>query len=268
MSGDTRASWFSFQRLVTLLLSLTCVFLLPACQRLNNARLILPPSWSGMEAVADDVWAEKQASAEQRARYLSFRETGRSQAALVLGALQTSPTHVFCETAACFDRLGGGRPRAKTFGSFRALYSPNGLSAHYVAHESWHAEFNSRAGWSASRKVPAWFDEGVAVWLSEDPDYAEAVYQGLRARGIEPPALTELETSEGFNRAMDRFGDYNWAAKAAGAPSVVYTTAAHEIRRWIGVVGPAGLIALMDGLARGTPFNELYQSLEQGKRAS
>lgn len=254
------------QRQANLLLCLVGALLLPGCQKLDNIKLIMPPSFSGMEALAKDVWVEQEASAEQRAQALVLRDQGRERAAQVLGPLQAVPTHVFCHTDACFDRLGGGKSRAKTFISWRALYSPRGLTPAYVAHESWHAEFKHRVGRVPASKTPAWFEEGVGVWISADPEFGEDVFQQLRAKGIEPPALTELETAASFNLAMDRFDDYNWAAKAAGAPSVVHTTAAHEVRRWVGVVGPGGLLELLDGLAGGADFQTLYTGAENKKR--
>jgi len=44
---------------------------------------------------------------------------------------------------------------------------------------------------------------------------------------------------------------------------VVYPTAAHEVRRWMAIVGTHGLLELIAGLQRGESFEVLYSMLEQ-----
>ncbi len=236
---------------------------LAGCQTLDNTKLLLPPGWTGLEELAPDVRVEATATAAQRVQAQQLLAVAQQQLARVMGGVSSHPTHVFCFSDTCYQRFGGGTSKAKAFADWRTLIGPAGLSTAYVAHEWWHAELYHRLGFWAARKVPRWFDEGVAVWVSDDPLFGEAMYQRVLAQGITPPALKELETFADFNAAVGRYGDHLWASKPADSVTVVYPTAAHEVRRWLAMVGVTGLRTLVDGLARGEVFETLYHGLEQ-----
>lgn len=236
---------------------------LAGCQTAANAKLLLPADWTGLVDVSPEVRVEHSASAEQREVALRMHRDARLRLAAALGEVRSQPVHVFCFSADCYQRFGGGSPRAKSFGSLRALYGPAGLTTAYVAHEWWHAELHQRLGYWQTRRVPRWFDEGAAVWVSEDPRYGEAMYQRVLAQGIVPPTLDELRSMDDFIAAIGRHGDHLWASKSADAVNVVYPTAAREVRRWLDRAGTAGLRALVDGLARGESFDALYRALEE-----
>lgn len=240
---------------------------LAGCQTLANARLLAPPAWVGLKEAAVDVRIEQGASAAQQEAILQLREAARQRVRAAVGEPRSRPVQVFCVTAACYQGFGGGSPRAKAFGASRLLIGPDALTAAYVAHEWWHAELFQRVGWWRYGQVPRWFDEGVAVWISGDPRYGDAMYQRVLAEGIQPPTLNDLRTTDGFNAAIGRHGDHLWASKPADAVTVVYPTAAHEVSRWMAIVGKAGLDDMVAGLARGDDFDSLYRAIEQGRRA-
>jgi hypothetical protein len=242
-------------------LLLTGLGLLGGCQTIGNARLFLPPSWEGMERIGPDVVVEAAADSRQRAQALAARDQAHGQLAASIGTVRSAPLHYFCHSTACYARFGGGLPRAKSFGESRTLMSPAGLTPAYVAHEWWHAELYARLGLWRALQVPRWFDEGVAVWVSADPRYGEAVYQQVLAQGIAPPRLDELDTFKAFDAAVGRYGDH-LKARTPDAITVVYPTVAHEVRRWMQIAGIEGLRALVAGLERGEPFAALYASIE------
>ena len=236
--------------------------LLGGCQAKRNFALFAPASWTGMEILRDDVRVEAAAGPEQRSQALRLRDEARVLLNSAMGSVQSRPIHVFCFSEACYQGFGGGSPRAKSFGHYRTLIGPSGMTTAYVAHEWWHADLHSRLGFWAWRRVPAWFDEGMAVWISDDPRYGEAMYQRLLAQGITPPTLDELATRGGFIAAVGRYGDHLWASKPPGAVTVVYTTAARELRRWMQIVGTDGLRELVARLGRGEAFATAYAELE------
>lgn len=263
-----RAAWTAtLRRWNGLLSSLLVLALLGGCQTIHNSKLLLPATWTGLEEVAPDVRVEASASADQRAHALQMRNDAFRRLVDVMGTVSSQPIHVFCFTEDCFQRFGGGSPRAKAFGDVRTLIGPAGLTTAYVAHEWWHIELHHRVGYWVVRKLPRWFDEGVAVWVSDDPRYGEPMYQRVLAQGIVPPKLDELETMDGFIAAVGRYGDHLWASKPADAVTVVYPTAAHEVRRWMDVVGVAGLRELVRGLTNGESFTALYRGIELQARA-
>jgi hypothetical protein len=212
------------------------------------------------------VRVEHAATQEQRGHMLLMRDEARARLSEVMSEVRSNPVLVFCVTAACYQGFGGGTPRAKTFGDHRVLMGPDGMTTAYLAHEWWHAELYARLGFWSWQKVPVWFNEGVAVWVSQDPRYGEDMYQRVLAQGIEPPSLKELEGLDGFNAAIRRYGDHLWASRPADAVTVVYPAAAHEVNRWIGLVGVSGLRALVEGVRRGQDFHALYDRLEQQGR--
>lgn len=248
------------------LVVLVLPLLLGACQTLQQSRVLLPAHWIGMQAVQEDVWVERTATSEQRVKAIALRDEARSRVAAVVGVVQSSPKHLFCFTEACYQGFGGGSSRARSFSSLRTLMGPDAFSNADVAHEWWHVELFHRLGYWSFRMVPRWFDEGLAVWVSDDPRYGETMYQRVLAQGIVPPTLQELETMEGFIAAVGRYGDHLWASKPSDAVTVVYPTSAHEVRRWMGIVGLAGLKELVAGLARGESFETLYPELERRAR--
>ena len=248
-----------------LLLALGMAFMLSGCQTLQNSKLLLPPDWTGMQAVQRDVWVEASLTdASRQEQVLVLYQRAQARLAAVVGEVQSRPIHVFCYTEACYQSFGGGSPRAKSFGSLRTLIGPRGLSEFTLAHEWWHTELHYRIGYFNRRRVPAWFDEGMAVWVSDDPRFDESVYQRILAAGINPPELSELETRSQFTAAIGRYGDHLRAVEAnSDAMTVVYPTAAHEVRRWMKGAGLPGLHALIAGLARGEEFTRLYAELER-----
>ena len=236
--------------------------LLGGCQTTRNFALFAPASLTGLEALSDDVRVEAAAGAEQRAQSLRLRDDAYARLNAAMGSVQSRPVHVFCFSDACYQGFGGGSPRAKSFGHYRTLIGPHGMTAAYMAHEWWHTELYSRLGFWSWRRVPTWFDEGAAVWISDDPRYGEAMYQRVLAQGITPPTLDELATLDGFIAAIGRHGDHLWASKPPDAVTVVYPTAAREVRRWIQIVGTDGLRELVARLARGEMFAITYAELE------
>lgn len=237
--------------------------LLAGCQTARNLTLYFPASLSGLDTVSADVQVEHGSSPQQRSQVQHLRDDAHTRLAAAVGTVQAHPIHVFCFTDGCYQRFGGGTPRAKSFGDHYTLIGPAGLTTGYVAHEWWHAELYRRLSWRQLRGVPTWFDEGVAVWVSDDPRYGEEMFQRILAQGITPPTLDELATRNGFIAAVGRHGDHLWAGKPADAITVVYPTAAREARRWMKIAGIGGLRELLARLERGEPFAGAYAELEQ-----
>lgn len=245
------------------LLLLLCASL-GGCQTARNLALYAPASWTGLDELGADLRVERTASLKQRAQALRLRDEARARLAAVMGSVQARPVHVFCFTDTCYQSFGGGRPKAKSFGDHYTLIGPAGLTTGFVAHEWWHAELFYRLGLSSRLKVPTWFDEGAAVWVSADEArYGEAMYQRVLAQGITPPTLDEIATLDSFNAAVGRYGDHLWANKPPDAVTVVYPTAAREVRRWMRIVGINGLRELVGRLEHKEPFEAVYADLEQ-----
>ena len=126
-----------------------------------------------------------------------------------------------------------------------------------------HSRLSLRAWWS----LPQWFDEGVAVAVSEAPEHSEDHWQFLVARNIARPTRNELlnyRSLRDWLNAVHRYGEVqNKERKANGEPEVrpVYTAAGHEVRPWLARVGSQGLLTLIERLNEGEDFLDAYRGV-------
>ena len=70
--------------------------------------------------------------------------------------------------------------------SERPWLSPRGLNWHFIAHEWSHAEMWTRLSLPAWKRMPQWFDDGIAVAISEAPEHSEPHWQFLVASDVSP----------------------------------------------------------------------------------
>ena len=241
-----------------LLVSLT----LSGCQTLRVARLWLPPGMSGMERDASGFVIEEPVMQGDVSEVKALKEQATRRLSGVWPVRASDPELWICRSDVCNQRLGGGSPLGQSFGYSRTLLSPGGRTVEILAHELWHAEFWHRIGLMNVSKVPRWFDEGLAVWISQDPRYDEAMYQRVLAQGIAPPSLNTLLSFKDWDAAIGRYGDHLKATDSE-AIHVVYPTAGHEVRRWLNIVGVEGLRRMVNELASGADFSTVYAALEQ-----
>ena len=109
-----------------------------------------------------------------------------------------------------------------------------------LAHELSHVELAHRARRS---RCPAWFDEGLATFVSGEPNCSRP----------EPPAVDDLRTLA--------TGDA-WHAQTAVAKRrhATYCQANREVAGWLTEDGRARFTAFLDALKVGTPFDRAYAS--------
>ena len=227
---------------------LAVLLLLPGCAGIRSVRL-LGPGVSGLERVRTGVYVDPAMTGLQREAFAADLEAGRRRVAGFYGGLVSSPTVVACASMACYRRFGGvGRKGVCRNGAI--LLSPDGLTPVIVAHEWSHAELAARVGqlrtwWG----VPQWFDEGIAVFLSRDPEYTEEAWRAATDNGANVPALSELESLRGWLRVTGKNGK---------TKQLSYGTARHEVAGWYAAAGPDGFRELIANLRNGGDFLEIY----------
>jgi hypothetical protein len=171
---------------------------------------------------------------------------------------------------ACYKRFGGMGSMAKVYGN-RILISPRGLNGHFIAHEWSHAELRKRLTLSGYFRLPSWFDEGVAVAVSEAPEHSEAHLQYLESHNVPRPDRAELMSLQSLSQWLDavhRYGEHlNPQRMARGEPRVapVYSAAGHEVRPWLAVAGTGGLLHVIDALNAGDDFTTAYRAAAEGR---
>lgn len=170
------------------------------------------PGCYGLERVRPGMFVEPGIGAEQRARVTAAVDEGTRRVAAFFGGLRSDPDVLGCVTDDCYSRIGGGGERGIAVLNRAVMLSPRGIDPVIAAHELTHVELHARL---VSGSVPQWFDEGLAVLVSDDPRY-------LRPDGdrcLVEPAGPLPET----------LGD--WLG-AASADAGVYAQAACAVSRW------------------------------------
>lgn len=253
-------------RIVVLLLALCSI---GGCSILRGGKLLAPERF-GLIPIAANLYLEAAADEAVKRTLSDALQKAENAIYEAYGSVRSRPIIHACISQACYEAFGGGDSTAKVYGQ-RILLSPRGLNWHFIAHEWSHAEMVSRLGLSAWLRMPRWFDEGVAVVLSEAPQHAESHWQYLIAADIHRPTSEELRSLKSlseWHQAVQRYrDDKNIARQERGEPNLspVYAAAGHELRPWLAKAGKHGLAAFLERLDRGEEFEAAYQSITNRK---
>lgn len=172
------------------------------------------PGCYGLERLRPGLYVEPGVGAEQRARVTGAVDEGTRRVAAFFGGLRSAPDFLACVTHDCYTRIGGGGERGIAVLNRAVMLSPRGIDPVIATHELTHVELHARLGRGS---VPQWFDEGLAVLVSDDPRYLLPV--GARDRCRVTPTGPLPETLDDWLRA-------------ASADVQVYAQAACAVSRW------------------------------------
>ncbi|MEU7570411.1 hypothetical protein [Micromonospora sp. NPDC049240] len=197
------------------------------------------PRCYGLVPVRDGLYAEPDLSDADRRRLVEvYRDASRRVDDFYQGR-KSDPAVLACLTSDCYRRIGGGGERGIAIRNRALMLSPRGISPEIAAHELSHVEFHARLG-SRRDEVPQWFDEGLAVLVSDDRRYLAPPTAPDRCRDTAPGPLPETLT--------------DWL-RAAGADEQVYARAACRVHRWVVAHGGrTAVLDLVDRLRRGESF--------------
>lgn len=175
------------------------------------------PRCYGLVKVQDDVYAEDDS---RDAELTALVAEAERRVGDFFGTRRSSPTIVACFTDDCYRRVGGGRERGIAVLNRAVMLSPRGFDPVILAHEMTHVELHHRV----DADVPQWFDEGLAVVVSDDRRYLLPVGAADRCR-VEPDGPLPVTLPE-------------WL-RAAGADEQTYAKAACRVSRLL-AGAPAG----------------------------
>lgn len=232
---------------------------------MRSAKLLAPESF-GLTPIAQYLYVERSADNEMKTQLRDAMAEAERAISIAYGSVESRPIVHACVTEECYQSFGGFGSRAKVYGT-RILLSPRGLNWHFLAHEWSHAELHTRLTLNAWWHLPQWFDEGLAVAISEAPEHSETHWQFLIDSNIPHPTREELLTYKSLNEWLDavhRYGDtQNIERKARGEPEVrpVYTAAGHEVRPWLRKAGSIGLIQFIQRMNETAEFDLVYPSV-------
>jgi hypothetical protein len=251
-------------RYVNMLAPLIFASLSSGCTVVQGGKLLAPELF-GLIPVTANIYVEAGADEGIRARLRDAMQKAESAIRATYGSVSSRPIVHACVSEDCYEAFGGRGSVAKVYGN-HILLSPRGLNWHFIAHEWSHAEIRSRQSLSAWWHMPRWFDEGLAVAVSEAPEHSESHWQLLVAKNIPRPTREELQTFRSLRQwlgAVRRYGDdRNIERKAKGEPEMhpLYAAAGHELRPWLASVGSSGLLAFIERLNDGEEFEAAYQA--------
>lgn len=249
-------------RYLNVIVLLISANLLGGCSVLQGGKLLAPESF-GLTPITPSIYVEAGADEETRVKLRDAMKKAEDAIRAAYGSVTSRPIVHACVSEGCYETFGGRGSVAKVYGD-RILLSPRGLNWHFLAHEWSHAEMRSRLTLSAWWHMPQWFDEGVAVAVSEAPEHSESHWQYLVATNIPRPTPEELHTFKSLRQwlsAVHQYGDdKNIERKTKGEPEMhpLYAAAGHELRPWLAVVGRNGLLSFIAQLNDGEEFESAY----------
>ncbi|GAA3871555.1 hypothetical protein [Celeribacter arenosi] len=186
---------------------------------------ICPPCF-GFEKAAEGLYVETRDEGfgdEMARRYA--RATQRVEAAM--GPIATRPIVLVCLTETCNEVMGGNKTRAMTYGSRIFYLGPHGHDTDIIAHELTHVVIHQRIGLRALNRFPAWVNEGIATYVSQD------------ARFDLDPA-TCLPSAQSMPENADA-----WRSSAGASDGSLYADSGCLVARWLSERPAVGIMDLI-----------------------
>ena len=185
----------------------------------------------GLRAVAPGVYLEKSATDAEQAQFLESLAAAERALDFYSKLKTEKPVILACISSSCDQRLGGKGAKARVYGATFIHVSPDGGNATILTHELAHIELHGRMGTNVliSGRLPAWFDEGLAVIISRDTRYLKIESGGELACSVTdtedlPITLSDWRREAGQKRrpiyAMAACRVLKWLEKQGGAPAV------------------------------------------------
>lgn len=201
------------------------------------------PGCYGLAELEEGVYTESGLSDPQRSQVRQVIQRAHELVADFYGSQESSPSLLVCLTDACYSRIGGKKERGIAILNRSVMLSPRGVDAVIASHEMSHVELHNRL--TSAADLPQWFDEGLAVVVSNDARYLAP--ESAADRCLIAPAEPLPGTLEEWLSA---------ASKDAGT----YAKSACQVSRWLRENGGrAGLLSLVERLNAGEHFTSIVK---------
>jgi hypothetical protein len=196
------------------------------------------PQCYGLSDLGGGVYAE-----HDEARFREIVAAADRRIGGFYGERTTDARVLICATKDCYSGIGGGGEKGRAFGRWALMLSPDGANETIATHELAHLELHKRLG-SAYDSVPDWFDEGLAVVVSDDARYLKPASETDRCLvpWAEAATITTVDWADAAPRGSDRG----------------YLLAGCVVSRWLSEHGgPPAVLTLISDLREGKPFSEV-----------
>lgn len=211
--------------------------------RSPGIRLILCPYCFGFERLQGNIYVESGTTPDLRQAVIRAEQISRAKITAFFITRESDPVIFFCMTERCYLRAGGhAATRGMTFAN-AVLISPRRSGVTVLTHEWTHAEFLQRLG-PRARLVPAWFSEGLAVYVSDDRRYLAPA--SFSDRCLIDPAGELPETPSDWLQVTT----YN---------KKPFARAGCRISRWLARKGNGAVLELISEINAGRSFAGAYR---------
>lgn len=194
------------------------------------------PGCYGLKQVRPGLYLEPGQPPTRERQVAEVIDAANRRVADFYGGRRSSPDILTCVTATCYRKIGGGGERGIAVLNRAVMLSPNGIDPVIASHEMAHVELHARLG-SDAGLIPQWFDEGLAVVVSDDPRYLKPEGIGDRCRVAAQGALPQT---------LD-----DWL-RTAKADQDTYAKAACRASQWLQANGGSkAVLELIEHMAAG-----------------
>ncbi len=212
----------------------------------------IAPTWFGFHQLAPNIYASIKLKPEELAPLISEIEHSTTAiSAFYNQPLFTSsifPRIILCPKDTCDAAFGVTKSRGIAYGSLLIRLNEKGLNRTIATHELSHIALKQRVGRIRAffGAVPAWFDEGLAVLLSNDERFNKKF----------PPTAALYLRQTGSFRTWDK------SKKALGWKNA-YGGSMELVRELQKEIGREGVLAILDNLNRGQDFETALSSVRK-----
>ncbi|OOY12569.1 hypothetical protein BMG00_01580 [Thioclava marina] len=191
------------------------------------------PRCFGLDRAAPAIFVDRAMPRDDRRALVETIDAARAQVARFYPERAAHSRILACSTEECDRRLGGRGAAAVTYslGPWAVVrVAPRGLTGTILAHELAHTETHARLGMLGQirGKMPAWFDEGLSVLVSDDPRYLNpgAGIERCKALPDQPLPVSPFEWAPLAGRDNGLYAQAAcavliWAAHQGGDPAIL-----------------------------------------------
>ena len=208
---------------------------------------------ASFEKISDNVYVNRN-YAGSRDEIIYLIDEAKLRAADFYGSL-TCPDHtviIICDDEKLLAKLGGDHdthhitlfPVKRSYVSVSTEY----LTVDVLAHELTHAELYERLSGKAFRRVPTWFNEGIALQNDYREQYGPEAWAEQTDNGKNIVAHEDMDTAAEFYSGTKEDRRFR------------YLNAKHDVAEWLEKHGLQGFMALLDRLNGGEDFSAAYGS--------
>jgi len=127
---------------------------------------VLWPELVGLRRTIGDVYVDDNRGGLEEGRLLDASIEDMNRKGFYFKKL---PRILFCTDQRTYELLGFKESAARTIDGLAIVLGPRGSQSFYLKHELIHYWQHENLCWSYTRHYPAWFVEGMAYSLSDDP---------------------------------------------------------------------------------------------------